>query len=111
MQSVTYAINRPIALLIREILRNTPLAHEWERAVMWDANSPAPASVGESAPESSSSKLHATVSVALLERLTEAVYNTGPLPAYAYSGLNHREVTDYVHRMQISAKRRLDAWD
>ncbi|WP_038166484.1 hypothetical protein [Verrucomicrobium sp. BvORR106] len=109
MQSVTYAINRPIALFIREILRNTPLAHEWESAVMWDSlcATPAENSAGDSDPP----KLHATVSLDLLERLTEAVFKTGPMPTCTGNGTNRREVANFVHRMNITARRRLNAWD
>jgi hypothetical protein len=109
MQSVTYAINRPIALLIREILRSTPLEHEWESAVMWDGNHDSPAAA--STLDSDAPKLHATVSVDLLERLTEAVFNTGQIPTCVGNGVNRREVANFVHRMNITARRRLNAWD
>lgn len=108
MQSVTYAINRPIALFIREILRNTPLAHEWENAVMWDGHYALSAT--SPTADADPPKLHTTVSVDLLERLTEAVFNTGPIPTCAGSGTNRREVANFVHRMNITARRRLNAW-
>lgn len=109
MQSVTYAINRPIALLIRDILRNTPLAHEWESAVMWDWHYASPAE--NSAVDSDPPKLHATVSLDLLERLTEAVFKTGPMTTGAGNSANRREVATFVYRMNITARRRLNTWD
>lgn len=105
MQSVAFAITLRTALLIR----NTPLRREWDSAVLWNINDTSPAE--SFTPGADAAKLHTTVSVDFLERLTEAVFTSSQLRNAAGHGANNREVANFVHRMNITARRRLNAWD
>ena len=109
MQSVTFAITRRTALLIRSTLRNTPLRREWDSAVLWDIDDTSHAE--SSTPGEGAAKLHTTVSVDFLERLTEAVFTSSQLRNGVGHGANNREIANFVHRMNITAQRRLNAWD